>query len=566
MPFFDTHTTHNTLGDFGSTTDAYTPDTGVERLEWLDIALRAQGFCGQQALITLDERILRAHEMIPDEPILARDAMADLLTRRDTLRKNFTRQAKYLTKDITYDIWSLVFRMVLGLVRTDGHVDLLAQPAMLLRPSLDFAAVNKSWRRDVLNDAALWSFIPVHLGRVLQGDQYEHSQINVYLDRIGDRIPVHFCAHGWTHDDETCTIALHETFSFLRAGHQSALGPNIKELTIIGTIDENGTGTLKHLPAVFHPLVPALSGLSLLNSSSEIMYALSLPGVPDTTNLHVLNIDLHGAENWQDDWHFPALFKAIGSSVRSFRLRTNGTPTSPASDRRPPTRTDIFVSLTELDICLDDIGGCLTGLLFGYHQFIGLQKLTLVTHGHWADIGFAWAQIGVTSWFRPKWLTIVAWVPQHTDPGDKLGFEWVNSAIGDMDSVETLELRGATGINSHIQRFLDGVHMKTTTSPPNTRFRNLKRLILCDVSFDAIALADFVETQKRRACSLGGYAHYIEVLFRGECVGLKAVFELERPRDVAHPPSKAISKELPAFEDGVNIPISSLVDGEHVDY
>ena len=568
MPLFDTNTTHKGPGDSGITIDTYTPDTKVERLKWLDIALRAQGFSGQQELSSLDERIIRAHETIHDEPVLACGTMgtlADLLARRCIIRKNLTCQAKYLTKDITYDIWSLVFRLVLDLVRTDAHVDLLAQPATLLRPSLDFAAVSKSWRRDVLGDAALWSFLPVHLGRVLQGDSYERFQIKAYLDRIGDRIPVHFCARGWTHDDEACTAALHEVLPFLRAGRQSALGPNIKELTIIGTIDESGTGTLKSLPTVLHPLVPALSGLSLLNSSSEIMYALSLPGVPDPTNLRVLNIDLRGTEDWQDDWHFPALFEAIGSSVHSFRLRTNGTPTSPTSDRRPPTQTHVFVSLTALDICLDDIGGCLTGLLFGYHQFIGLQKLTLVTHGHWADIGFTWAQTGVVNWLRPKWLTIVAWVPQGTDPRDRIGFEWVSSAIGDMDSVETLELRGVTGVNSHVQRFLDDVHAKTATSAFNTRFRHLKWLVLCGVSFDAMTLADFVETQKSRASSLGGYANYIKVVFQGECEGLKAVFELQRPQELAYSPPKATSNELPAFEGGVNIPIRLLADDEHDD-
>jgi len=57
---------------------------------------------------------------------------------------------------------------------------------------------------------------------------------------------------------------------------------------------------------------------------------------------------------------------------------------------------------------MDDIGGCLTGLLFGYHQSIGLQKLTPVTHRHWADIGFTWAQTGVANWLMPRWLMIVA--------------------------------------------------------------------------------------------------------------------------------------------------------------
>lgn len=568
MATFNTTAMRKDPGDFGITANTYIPDTKNERLKWLEIALRAQGLGGQQALITIDEHINCAYRVVSDQPVLEHDALEtlnDLLARRDSLRKNLTRQANYLAKDITYDIWSLIFRMVLDLVRTDAPVDLLAQPATLLRASLDFAAVNKSWRRYVLHDAALWSFLPVHLGHVLQNDPYEHSQIKMYLDRIGDRIPVHVCARGWTHDDDACTAALRDVFPFLRAGRQSARGPNIKELTIVGIIDENGTGTLKHLPVVFHPLVPALSGLSLLNSSSGIMHALSLPGVPGPTNLRVLTIDLHGTEDWQDDWHFPALFRAIGSSVHSFRLRTNGTPTSLTSDRRPPTQTDIFVTLTELDICLDDIGGCLTGLLFGYHQFIGLQRLTLITHGHWADIGFSWARAGIANWIRPKYLTIVAWVPQNTDPGDKLGFEWVSSAIGDMDSVETLELRGVTGVNSHIQRFLDGLHTKTSTGLPNTCFRNLKQLVLCDVSFDAVSLAEFVETQRRRASSLDGYAHFIRVVFRGECEGLKAVFDLKRPQELAYSPPDSISNELPALEGGVNIPIRFLADDGYDD-
>ena len=80
---------------------------------------------------------------------------------------------------------------------------------------------------------------------------------------------------------------------------------------------------------------------------------------------------------------------------------------------RPPAQTDIFVSLTELDICMNDIDGCLAGLVFGYHQFIGLQKLTLVTHRHWADIRFTWAQNRVENWLKPRWLTIFAWVPSE---------------------------------------------------------------------------------------------------------------------------------------------------------
>jgi len=34
-----------------------------------------------------------------------------------------------------------------------------------------------------------------------------------------------------------------------------------------------------------------------------------------------------------------------------------------------------------------DDGGCLTGLLFGHRQFIGLQKLTPVTRRHWVYLG-----------------------------------------------------------------------------------------------------------------------------------------------------------------------------------
>jgi len=80
-----------------------------------------------------------------------------------------------------------------------------------------------------------------------------------------------------------------------------------------------------------------------------------------------------------------------------------------------------------------------------------------------------------------------------------------------MHSIETLELRGIGRVNNHVQRFLGGT-MGTPTSPSKTRFRNLKRLVLCDVSFGATALAEFVKIQKRGADSLGAYAHYIKVV------------------------------------------------------
>ena len=565
MPNFEVNTTIKCPKDPSITSYTYIPDTKVEQLKWLDIAVRAQGFCGQQALTILDDLISHEHSKTSGEPHLARDTFTDLLARRSILRENFAGHAKYLTKDIPYDIWSLVFRLVLDLVRADAHTDLLAQPAALLRPSLDLAAVNRTWRRDVVNDAALWSFVPVHLGRVLQGDPYELSQVKAYIDRIGDSIPVHLCARGWTDADEACTTALLKAVPFLHTVPESAAGPNVKELTVIGTIDGNGSGTLKHLPAVFLPFVPALSGLSVLNSSSGIMHTLSLPGFPNPTNLRMLNIDLRGTEDWQDDWHFPIMFKAIGSSLRSLRLRTNGTPTSTTSDRTPPTQMDVFISLTELDICLDDIGGCLAGLLFGYHQFIALQKLTLVTHGHWAAIGFSWAQTGIANCLKPKWLTIIAWVPQNSDSKDKTGFEWVNSAFGDMDSVETLELRGVRGVNSDIQRFLGNIHMSISTSLSMTRFRNLKQLVLRDVSFDATALAEFVENQKREAFNMHGYAHYIEVVFQGKCEGPMGVFEQQRPQESAHQTPNTIPDELPVFEGGVDIPVKFLAEDEHSD-
>ena len=565
MPNFEVNTTDKCTKDSSITSDTYTPDTNVEQLKWLDIAVRAQGFCGQQALTTLDELISCEHDKASDEPGLVRKSFTDLLERRSVLRENLAGQAKYLTKSIPYDIWSLVFRLVLNLVRADADMDLLAQPATLLRPSLDLAAVSKSWRRDIINDAGLWSFVPVHLGRVLQGDSYVLSQVKAYLDRIGDSIPVHLCARGWTDDDEECMAALLKALPFLRIVRGSAVGPNVKELTVIGTIDGNGQGTLKHLPAVFFPFVPVLSGLSVLNSSSGIMHTLSLSGLPKPTNLRMLNIDLRGTEDWQDDWHFPAMFKAIGSSLHSFRLRTNGIPTSSASDRTPPTQTDVFVSLTELDICLDDIGGCLTGLLFGYHQFIALRKLTLVTHGQWADIGFSWARTGITNTLKPKWLTIIAWVPQNDDSKDRTGFEWVNSAIGDMESIETLELRGVRGINSHVQRFLDSIHKEISASSSKTRFRNLKRLVLRDVSFDATALAEFVEIQKRGVREMAGHAHYIEVVFEGHCEGRKGVFEQQRPQASVPQTPNTGSNKLPVFEGGVDIPIKSLDEDEHSD-
>jgi hypothetical protein len=567
MSHFDASPTKNGTGSSNAITDSYTPETKIEQVKWLDRALRAQGFSGQQALITLDEFITRTHESIPAglaEAQNAKETLTDLLTRRDTLRQDVLSKAKYLKKDITYDIWSLVFRFVLDLVHADTFMDLLAHPAVLLRPSLDFSAVNASLRRDVLTDAVLWSFLPVHLGRVLQGDPYELSQIKMYLNRIGDRIPAHLCVRGWTDDEGACTSAFLKVFPFLLPGRQSAPGPNIEELTIIGTV-KSGTGTLKHLPAVFLPLVPVLSGLSLLSSSSGIMHALSLRGFPSPKNLRMLNIDLRSTEQWKDDWHFPALFMATGTTLRSFRLRTNYTPISPASDRRPPARMEIFVCLTELDICLDDIGGCLTGLLFGYHQFISLQKLTLVTHGQWADIGFTWAQTGIVQWLKPKWLTIVAWVPKGISPKDEVGFEWVTTAIGDMESVETLELKGAKHVNSHIQRFLGEIHIQTPICPQITRFRNLKRLLLRDASFDATALIKFVESQKTRADSMGGYAYYIDVVFQGECEGLKAVFEQQRPRESTPPTPTTISNELTVLKGGVNIPVTFISDDETED-
>ena len=117
-----------------------------------------------------------------------------------------------------------------------------------------------------------------------------------------------------------------------------------------------------------------------------------------------------------------------------------------------------------------------------------------------------------------------------------------------MDGIEALELRR---VNSHVQRFLGGFHMETTTSPSKTRFRNLKRLVLCDPSFDAIALAKFVEIQKRGADSLGTYGHYIKVVFQGKCEGRKTVFQQQRPQELAQQTPHA---NCPVVEGGVDIP------------
>ena len=68
----------------------------------------------------------------------------------------------------------------------------------------------------------------------------------------------------------------------------------------------------------------------------------------------MLNLDLHKTEDWQDDWHLPVMFKAIGSSLHSLHLKTHGTSMSTTLDCMPPTQMDIFISLTELDVCLDD--------------------------------------------------------------------------------------------------------------------------------------------------------------------------------------------------------------------
>ena len=92
-----------------------------------------------------------------------------------------------------------------------------------------------------------------------------------------------------------------------------------------------------------------------------------------------------------------------------------------------------------------------------------------------------------------------------------------------MDGIEALELRR---VSSHIQRFLGGFHMETPTSPSKTR---LKRLVLCDTSFDATALAEFVEIQKRGAGSLGAYGHYIKIVFQGNARAARSVFQQQRP-------------------------------------
>jgi hypothetical protein len=38
----------------------------------------------------------------------------------------------------------------------------------------------------------------------------------------------------------------------------------------------------------------------------------------------------------------------------------------------------------------------------------------LVTHGHWADIGFTWGRTRVANWLKPRWLMIFAWLSDGT--------------------------------------------------------------------------------------------------------------------------------------------------------
>ena len=289
MPNFEVNTTIKCPKDPSITSYTYIPDTKVEQLKWLNITVRAQGFCGQQVLTILDSLISHKHSKTSGESHPAQDTFTNLLACHSILHENFTGQTKYLTKDIPYNIWSLVFCLVLHLAHADVHTDLLAQPAALLHPSLDLAAVNRTWRHDVVNDAAFWSFVPVHLGCVLQGDPYELSQVKAYIDRIGDSIPVHLCAGGWMDADEACTAAL-KALPFLHTAPESVAGPNVKELTVIGMIDRNGSGTLKRFPAVSPPFVPALSGHSVLNSSSGITHHLGQPllDVTKPTHFHPL--------------------------------------------------------------------------------------------------------------------------------------------------------------------------------------------------------------------------------------------------------------------------------------
>jgi len=113
-----------------------------------------------------------------------------------------------------------------------------------------------------------------------------------------------------------------------------------------------------------------------------------------------------------------------------------------------------------------------------------------------------------------------------------------------MDGIEALELRP---VNGHVQRFLGGFHMEIPTSPSKTRFRNLKRLVLCDMSFDATALAEFVEIQRRGTDSLGAYGHYIKIVFQGKCEGRKFVFQQQRPQELAQ---QTPDTNCPDFEGG----------------
>ena len=107
--------------------------------------------------------------------------------------------------------------------------------------------------------------------------------------------------------------------------------------------------------------------------------------------------------------------------------------------------------------------------------------------------------------------------------------------------------------------------MNISTGLSKTRFRDLKQVVLRDVSFDATALAEFVENQRREAYSMGGYAHYIEVVFQGKCEGRKGVFEQQCPQGSVHQTPNTIPDELPVFEGGLDIPVEFLAEDEHSD-
>ena len=85
----------------------------------------------------------------------------------------------------------------------------------------------------------------------------------------------------------------------------------------------------------------------------------------------------------------------------------------------------------------------------------------------------------------------------------------------------------------------------------------MKRSVLCDASFDATALAEFVEIQKRGADPLGAYGYYIKVVFLGKCEGRKTVFQQQ---ELAQ---QTPNTNCPVL---VDIPVKLLAGDEHSEH